>query len=82
MSYESHSKSLLNAEMPTLPLLVGDLRFFTSSPTLPLWYINLPLFTCTTNIDMSLLDMSPAFQIFGVGIYVNVPARSQDTWSI
>ena len=37
--------------MPTLPLLAGDLRFFASSPALPLWYINLPLFTSTINIE-------------------------------
>ena len=36
---------------PTLPLLAGDLRFFASSPALPLWYINLPLFTSTINIE-------------------------------
>ena len=40
------------AVMPTLPLLAGDLRFFASSPALPLWYINLPLFTSTViNIE-------------------------------
>ena len=39
------------AVMPTLPLLAGDLRFFASSPALPLWYINLPLFTSTINIE-------------------------------
>ena len=37
--------------MPTVPLLAGDLRFFASSPALPLWYINLPLFTSTINIE-------------------------------
>ena len=37
--------------MPTLPLLAGDLCFFASSPALPLWYINLPLFTSTINIE-------------------------------
>jgi len=37
--------------MPTLPLLAGDLRFFASSPALLLWYINLPLFTSTINIE-------------------------------
>ena len=37
--------------MPTLPLLAGDLSFFASSPALPLWYINLPLFTSTINIE-------------------------------
>ena len=38
--------------MPTLPLLAGDLlHFFASSPALPLWYINLPLFTSTINIE-------------------------------
>ena len=36
---------------PTLLLLAGDLHFFASSPTLPLWYINLPLFTSTINIE-------------------------------
>ena len=41
----------LSAVVPTLPLLVGDLRFFASSPALPLWYINLPLFTSTVNIE-------------------------------
>ena len=39
------------AVMPTLPLLAGDLRFFASSPALPLWYITLPLFTSTINIE-------------------------------
>ena len=39
------------AVMPTLPLLAGDLRFFASSPALPLWYINLPLFMSTVNIE-------------------------------
>ena len=29
------------------PLLAGDLHFFALSPTLPLWYLNLPLFTPT-----------------------------------
>ena len=37
--------------MPTLPLLAGDLRFFALSPVLPLWYINLPVFTSTINIE-------------------------------
>ena len=37
--------------MPTLPLLAGDWRFFASSLALLLWYINLPLFTSTINID-------------------------------
>ena len=37
--------------MPTLPLLAGDLRFFVLSPALPLWYLNLPLFTFTINIE-------------------------------
>jgi len=37
--------------MPTLPLLAGDLRSFAPSPALPLWYINLPLFTSTINIE-------------------------------
>ena len=37
--------------MPTLPLLAGELCFFSSSPALPLWYINVPLFTCTLNIE-------------------------------
>ena len=37
--------------MPTLPLLAGDLRFFALSPALPLWYINLPLFMSTINIE-------------------------------
>ena len=37
--------------MPTLPLLAGDLRFFASSPALPLWYINLLLLTSTINIE-------------------------------
>ena len=41
----------LSAVVPTLPLLVGDLRFFASSPALPLWYINVPLFTSTVNIE-------------------------------
>ena len=39
------------AVMPTLPLLAGDLHFFASSPALRLWYINLPLFTSTINIE-------------------------------
>ena len=39
------------AVMRTLPLLAGDLRFFASSPALPLCYINLPLFTSTINIE-------------------------------
>ena len=39
------------AVTPTLPLLAGDLRFFASSPALPLWYINLLLFTSTINIE-------------------------------
>ena len=43
--------ALTDAWMPTLPLLAGDLRFFASSPALPLWYINLPLFTFTINIE-------------------------------
>ena len=29
------------------------LRFFASSPAIPLWYINLPLFTSTINIEYS-----------------------------
>ena len=37
----------LSAVVPTLPLLAEDLRFFASSPALPLWYINVPLFTST-----------------------------------
>ena len=37
--------------MPTLPLLAGDLRFFASSPALPFWYINLPLYKSTINIE-------------------------------
>ena len=41
----------LKSVMPTLPLLAGDLRFFASSPALPLWYITLPLFTSTINIE-------------------------------
>ena len=40
-----------NPVMPTLPLLAEDLRFFASSPALPLWYINLLLFTSTVNIE-------------------------------
>ena len=39
------------AVMPTLPLLAGDLRFSVSSPALPLWFINVPLFTSTINIE-------------------------------
>ena len=42
---------LIVSVMPTLPLLVGDLRFFASSPALPFWYINLLLFTSTINIE-------------------------------
>ena len=52
-------------EMPTLPLLAGDLLFFASSPTLPLRYLTFLLFTSTINIVSRLGD----FQIFGVGIY-------------
>ena len=37
--------------MPTLPLLAGGLPFFVSSHALPLWYINLPFFTSTINIE-------------------------------
>ena len=37
--------------MPTRLLLAGDLRFFGLSPALPLWYINLPLFTSAINIE-------------------------------
>ena len=33
--------------MLTLELLAGHLQFFSSSPTLLLWYLNLPLFTST-----------------------------------
>ena len=44
------------AVMPTLPLLAGDLRFFAASPALPLWYINLPLFTSTINIEYLVKD--------------------------
>ena len=39
------------AVMPTIPLLAGDLYFFASSPALPLWFINVPLFTSTINIE-------------------------------
>ena len=35
----------------TIQLLAGDLRFFASSPALLLWYINLPLFASTINIE-------------------------------
>ena len=42
--------------MSTLPLLARDLRFFASSPALPLWYINLPLFTSTINIEYLVKD--------------------------
>ena len=41
----------IEAVMPTLLLLVGDFRFFASSPALPLWFINLPLFKSTINIE-------------------------------
>ena len=41
----------IEAVMPTLLLLVGDFRFFASFPALPLWFINLPLFTSTINIE-------------------------------
>ena len=39
-----------NAEMPTLPLLVGDLRILDLSPALLLWYLNFPLLTSIINI--------------------------------
>ena len=39
------------SDAKTLPLLAEDLRFFASSPALPLWYINVPLFTSTVNIE-------------------------------
>ena len=39
------------AVMLTVPLLAGDLSFFASSPAPPLWYINLPLFMSTINIE-------------------------------
>ena len=42
------------AVMPTLPLLPGD--FFAASPALPLWYINLPLFMSTINIEYLVKD--------------------------
>ena len=42
-----------NPVMPTLLLLAGDLRFFVSSPALPLWYINLPLFTSTIKLILN-----------------------------
>ena len=48
---------------PTLPLLAGDLRFFASSPALPLWYRNLSLFTSTinkTNFLLVLLCHTPS----------------------
>ena len=32
------------------PAFAGDLRFLASSPALPLWYLNLPLFASTINI--------------------------------
>ena len=38
--------------MPSLPLLAGDLRFFASSPPLPLWYVSLPLFTALEGVYM------------------------------
>ena len=41
----------LKSVMPTLLLLARDLCFFASSPALALWYINLPLFTSTINIE-------------------------------
>ena len=44
-------KRMPPAVIPTLSLLAGDLRFFASSPALLLWYINLPLFTSTINIE-------------------------------
>ena len=47
----SRNLQLVEAVMPTLPLLAGDLRFFASSHALPLWYINLPLFTSTITIE-------------------------------
>ena len=37
-----------------LPLLAGDLCFSALSPALPLWYINLPLFMSTINIEYSI----------------------------
>ena len=33
------------------PAFNGELRFFASSPDLPLWYLNLQLFTSTINIE-------------------------------
>ena len=33
------------------PAYGGRLTLFASSPALPLWYINLPLFTFTGNIE-------------------------------
>jgi len=44
-------RTFILTEMPTLPLLAGDLRFFALSPALPLWYVNLPLFKSTINIE-------------------------------
>ena len=46
-----HCSQLQYSVMPSLPLLVGDLRFFASFPALQLWYIHLPLFTSTINIE-------------------------------
>ena len=52
------------AEMPTLPLLAGDLRFFASSPALPLCYRNLPLVTSTINIEYQIKDKTDFRLVF------------------
>ena len=40
-----------DANSPAFGERETDLPFFASSPSLPLWYINLPLFTSTINIE-------------------------------
>ena len=51
LAINPRGKQNSEAVMPTLLLLAGDLRFCASFPILPLWYINLPLFTSTVNIE-------------------------------
>ena len=43
--------------------LAGDLRFFASSPTLPLLYINLLLFTSTINVEYLVKNETDLFEI-------------------
>ena len=53
--------------MPTLPLLARDLHFFASSPTLLLWYINLPLFTSTINMEYLVKTKTDLFAVQFLG---------------